>query len=262
MKQGIKKAAVLMCLTALVVSMTSCGSGGSIGETTEQLKDKAEKKYNELAEKLVDADTESLDIQDGYFSDDGEYAVVIKNNSEDKILSKFSINFEAYDADGNAIEPDGFPPNDKVGPLFPGESAVSIDWGAENWTEQPSSMGYVINTATWGGSSKHVAVTDVTENYYGSFTVTISNLGETDVDLNEDYDKGNFSAYAIFRDSEGTVTGVSSVLFDEYLVSDGDGSLHYEFPALPAGGELTTNAEVTEMHPGTAEIVIVWRMLM
>ena len=52
MKQGIKKAAVLMCLTALVVSMTSCGSGGSIGETTEQLKDKAEKKYNELADRL------------------------------------------------------------------------------------------------------------------------------------------------------------------------------------------------------------------
>lgn len=262
MKQGIKKAAVLMCLTALVVSMTSCASGGSIGETTEQLKDKAEKKYNELAEKLVDADTESLDIQDGYFSDDGGYAVVVKNNSEDKILSKFSINFEAYDADGNTIEPDGFPPNDKVGPLFPGESAVSVAWGSDSWTEQPSSMGYAINTATWGGSAKHVAITEITEDYYGGFTVTISNLGENDVDLQEDHDKGNFEIYAVFRDSDGTVTGVSYAYLEDFLRYDDEGVAHGEFPVLPAGSELTTSAEVYEMHPGTAEIVIVWRMLM
>lgn len=262
MKQSVRKAAALICLIVLAISMTACGSDSSVGESAEQLKDKAEQKYNELAEKLVDPDTDSLDIQDGYYYSDGEYAVVIKNNSEDKVLSKFSINFDAYDADGNLMEPDGFPPNDTVGPLFPGESAVSVSWGADSWAEQPSDMSYSITAATWGGSGKHVAVTETTEDYYGSFSVVIKNSGKDDVDLQKDYEKHNFEVYAIFRDSEGAVTGVSPAYLEEFLVYDEEGYAHGEFPVLPADSELTANATVYEMHPGTTEIAIVWKKLM
>lgn len=262
MNQSIRRAVALICVAVPVFLMTACGSEGSIGESAEQFKEKAEEKYNEIAEKLVDPETDSLDIQDGYFIGEGEYVVVIKNNSEDKVLSKFSLNFDAYDADGNLIEPDGFPPNDTVGPLFPGESAVSWSWGADSWVEEPYDMGYSIKSATWGGSGKHVAVTDIAENYYGNYTVTISNLGNEDVDLQKDFENYNFEVYAIFRDSEGTVTGVSSALFEEFVNYDEEGKPHGEFPVLPAESEITTSAEAFEVYPGTAEIAIVWKKLM
>lgn len=259
MKKSLKNTLVVICMLMVMLILGACDSADSLKEKAESLKDSAEQKYNELAENLVDMDTESLDIQAGYFLYGEQYVVVIKNNSEDKTLSKFAVAFELYDADGNLIEPDSSTLSNKIGPVFPGESAVAVSWIDEAWKEQASDYGYSINTATWGGSSKHVAITETTENYYGNYAVTISNLGSVDADLQADSENWKFETYAIFRDSEGAVTGVSPAYLEEYEQYNEDGSVYTEYPVVPAGSQITTYAAVYDMCPGTPEIVLVWR---
>lgn len=264
MRNRIKSVAVVICMLMVTISLAACGSAGSFNETVEnakekaeELKDQAEQKYNEIAGNLVDMDTESLDIQAGYFTD-GIYTIVLKNNSEDKVLSKAVFAFEGYDADGNPLEPVGFPPNGKAGPLFPGESAVMLDWGEDSWPEQLSEMRYSVTSANWGGAGKHVAISDTAENYYGNYTVTISNTGSGDVDLQEDYKDFKFDTFAVFRDSEGTVTGVSFAHYDEFETTDENGEIVGDFPTIEAGSDITTGVTVYDVYPGTAEIVMTW----
>lgn len=79
----------------------------------------------------------------------------------------------------------------------------------------------------------------------GREAVVITNESE-DVDLSE----GLFQFYAIYRDDEGKVTGVSDVNVEGF---DAD-----EYPVFPAGEEVSKTAEVYDDYPGDCQIVLTW----
>ena len=67
--------------------------------------------------------------------------------------------------------------------------------------------------------------------------------------------------YAVFRDDDGNVTGVTEVSLPEYESRTSDGFRTLNMPAIPAGGELTVNAEVFEVFPGKMEIALNWNQM-
>ena len=269
MVNRIKRAAAVICMLMITFALASCGSDGSLQDTVDSAKEKidsaketAEQKYNEFAEGIQGENADAIDEQSGYLMDDGSYCVVIKNMSEEQTLSKYAVKYEAYDAEDDLIEPAGFPPASTVGPVFPGKSAVMYDWGSDEWAEEPARMSHTMKIANWGNSQKRVYISETTENYYQNYTITIKNDGNSDVDLQSDYEHIPFSLFAVFRDDEGKVTGVSGAYPDEFIGYESDGkTIKYSFPVIPAGEELTTNVSVYDIYPGTAEITMTWNQL-
>lgn len=256
-----KRAAELICMLVLMVALAACGSEGSLQEKIDSAKETAEQKYNEFAENLQGENTDNIDVQAGYFLYGDTYTVVIKNLSEEKTIDKYAVKFEAYDAEDNPIEPVGFPPAATVGPVCPGKSAVMVDWGDDEWTETPSSRGYTVKLANWGDVQQRVYVADATENYYGNYTITIRNDGKYESDLQKLFEGIPFQFYAVFRDSEGNVTGVSNAYMDEFEARDAEGNITGKYPVIAAGEEITTTATVNDIYPGTIEITMVWNKL-
>ena len=268
MRNRFRTAISFACILALAAILAACDSAGSFNETVEQVKDKteqfkdqAEQKYNEFVEGLQGEDTDEIDVQAGYFYYGDTYTVVIKNLSEDKTIDKYAVKYDAYDAEDNPIEPVGFPPASTVGPVCPGKSAVMVDWGADEWTETPARMGHTMKLANWGDFQQRVYVADTTENYYGNYTITIRNDGKNETDLQKSFETIPFQFFAVFRDSEGNVTGVSGAFMDEYESPDAEGNIVYNYPVIAGGEEVTTTATVYDVYPGTIEITLVWNKL-
>lgn len=214
-------AITLFSLLLLTISLSACGSG---------------------------SESDSIDTQMVTMSDGCE-AVVITNQSEDQTLSVVQVKFDAYDDEGNTIENEMFHPRAAVVSIAPGESAVGVNmFDPEDWEEKPARMDYTIEKARFGKSTRHIAVTDTSENYYQNYNVILKNDGEEDIDLQEDYEESPFYFYAIFRDDEGKVTGVSTAFIEDFE--------EHGYPAIAVGEEINTSAYVGDIYPGTCQIVL------
>ena len=99
---------------------------------------------------------------------------------------------------------------------------------------------------SWWSHRIKVPNTDTTENYSQSYNITLKNNGSEDIDLSE----GLYHFYAIYRDDEGNVTGVSDVDVEGF---DAD-----NYPVFAVGDDVTKTAEVYDVYPGTCQIVITW----
>lgn len=220
MKMKVKKIVItLICLVMLALTLSACGSG---------------------------SESDSIDTQFVKMSD-GREAVVITNKSEDQTLSLVQVKFHAYDDEDNEIENKMFHPRAAVVSIFPGESAVGVnDFDPEDWEEKPDHMDYSIEKARFGKGVMHVAVTDAVANYGTNYNITIKNEGSEEASLQE----GNFQFFAIFRDDDNKVTGVSDVYVEDF---NGE-----KYPVMAAGEEINTTAEIDKVYPGTCQIVLTW----
>ena len=216
----IRKIAItFICLITLTLTFAACGSG---------------------------SESENMDTQSVTMSD-GRMAVVITNQSPDEVLSVVQVKFNAYDAEGNPIENTMFHPRAAVVSIFPGESAVGANsFDEEDWEEQPDHMDYSIEKARFGKGTRHITVTDTSVNYGSNYNITIKNEGSEEADLQE----GLFQFFAIFRDDDGKVTGVSDVYVEDLSEEP--------YPVMAAGEEINTTAEVNDVYSGTCQIVMTW----
>ena len=193
---------------------------------------------------------DEIDTQEVAMSD-GKMAVVITNRSEDKILNKIQVRFNAYDNEDKPIEYNAFHPRFAAVSIFPGVSAVAVDESEDElWKGEPVRMDYSIEKANWGSASKPVTIVDTTESYGNYYDVIIKNAGSEDYEFGEDPETSYYLIHAVFRDADGKVTGVSPAYLEGFDTST--------YPSIAAGEEIATTAEVDEVYPGECQIVWTW----
>ena len=200
-----------LMMTALIVLMMAAMmilSTGCVGKT----------------EDFVETESGWTIEEDGHYT----YACIIKNISEEKIISSASVVTNGLDAEGNIMAklPDFQHDEFMIGPIMPGgKVAVSFDrfYSEEPtlkaWETTPAAFSFNVNLKKLSGLQDkeaesipdiRIASAELTHNDsdFVTYEIVLENNGEEDVNVDlTDIEGSMISIIAVCRDGDGNITG-------------------------------------------------------
>lgn len=201
--------------------------------------------------------------EDGHFT----YACIIKNVSEEKIISSASVVTNGLDADGNIMAKLPEFQNDQlmIGPIMPGgkvalalDRAYSEEPVFQEWETTPAAFSFNVNLKKLSGTQGKEAesIPDIrivsAEQTYGDYdfvqyTIVLENNGKEDVNVDlTGAGDSMISIIAVCRDGDGNITGGCTGDFETE-----DGIL-----SIPAGEKVEYTVDFLSLPEGEPELIL------